>query len=78
MILGIFWPLDNTELALLPVSVVLPLCIPIRVVKGILIRGRQFNMSFSIYFAIITITFWTLISLTTFIFKLRNKINFII
>ncbi|XP_029342074.1 uncharacterized protein LOC115033517 [Acyrthosiphon pisum] len=72
MLSGIFWPLDNTELALLPVSVVLPLCIPIRVVKGILIRGRQFNASISagvIIFAIITITFWTLVSFTTFILK---------
>lgn len=77
MILGIFWPLDNTALALQPVSVFLPLCIPIRAVKGILIRGRQFNTEM-ILFAIITITFWTLISFTTFILKLRNKINFII
>jgi len=77
MILGIFWPLDNTDL--LPVSVFLPLCIPIRVVKRILIRGRQLNNPLiSIYFAIFAITFWILISFTTFILQLRNKINFII
>jgi len=77
MILGIFWPISNTALALQLVSIVLPLCIPIQVVKGILIRGRQFNTEI-IILAVITITFWTLISFTTFILKLRNKINFII
>jgi len=77
MIVGIFWPIDNTSLALQPISILLPLCIPIRAVKAILIRGRQFNTE-GILFAAITITFWTLISFITFILKLRNKINFII
>jgi len=76
MILGLFWPLDNTPLALLPFSALLPLSIPIRAVHAILIQGRQFNTD-GILFAVITITFWILISFTTFIFKLRNKINFI-
>jgi len=76
MISGLYWPLDNTAFALLPFSNLLPLSIPIRAVHAILIRGRQFNTDKIIY-AVITITFWILISFTTFIFKLRNKINFI-
>lgn len=77
MISGLFWPLENTQLALLPISYILPLSMPIRAVQAILIRGRQFN-SKDILFAGICITFWTIISFYSLILRLKNKINFII
>jgi len=77
MISGLFWPLKNTKLALLPVSIILPLSLPIRAVQAILIQGRRFD-SIDILLAGISITFWTLVSFTSLILRLRNKINFII
>ncbi|XP_025204207.1 ABC transporter G family member 20-like [Melanaphis sacchari] len=43
MLSGIFWPIKNTELALLPISIILPLSMPIQAVKAILIQGHKFD-----------------------------------
>lgn len=77
MILGLFWPLDNTALVLQVFSKLMPLPIAIKAVQAILIRGREFNTEL-IPYSEIFIIFWILISFTTFILKLRDKINYTI
>lgn len=70
MILGLFWPLSNMAYALKPISVILPLSMPIRAVRNVMIQGRQLK-SREIIYAAISVTCWTSISLIAFIFKIK-------
>lgn len=70
LILGIFWPLDNMEYVLKPISAVLPLSMPIRAVKNVMIQGRQLKTD-DILYAVISITCWTIVCLTASILKIK-------
>lgn len=65
-----FWPLDNMKYVLRPISTMLPLSMPIRAVKNVMIQGRQLKTD-DILYAFISITCWTIVSLTASIWKIK-------
>lgn len=72
IILGIFWPYENIIFNLENAVIVLPLPMPVKAVKSVLIQGRKLN-SKNILYAVNTIVVWTFISFRIFIYRLKTK-----